>query len=475
MPAGARREELLPMMPPRVLIIDDERNFREFLGEALKSEGYRVSQATTARVGLSEARRDPPDVVLLDQNLPDRPGLDLLPDLRRLDTRPAVIMITAYAEYARAVAAVKAGAHHYLSKPFEFDDLLKVLADAIRRSEGPPHVRHEDPLGALVGTSPEFAALRQQIRRVASSAVTSVLIHGESGTGKELIARAIHALSDRAARRMVSLNCAALSETLLLSELFGHEKGAFTDAREQKQGLFEVAHRGTIFLDELSEMEPRAQAVLLRALEQRTITRVGGSAEIPVDIRVVAATNRPLERQVTRGHFRADLYYRLNVVELSIPPLRERPEDIPALARHFAELFAARYGGPARALAPEAAERLIAYPWPGNVRELRNVIERCYVVGSGRTIDLADLPAALRTPGAPIPLHGAPHRKLPFREAKQQAVAEFERTYLTAALTHSRGNISRAARRAGMPRQVLQRLLQRHGLKGSSFRQASGA
>jgi two-component system response regulator AtoC len=458
------------MVRPSVLIIDDERNFREFLGEALETVGYDVALAASARSGLALARERAPKVVLLDQNLPDQPGLDLLPLLRQTEARPAVIMVTAYAEYSRAVAAVKAGAHHYLTKPFEFADLLQILDDLKILLNGLVPNANDDALSSLVGISPAMQDLERQLWQVATSPVATVLIRGESGTGKELIARAIHALSERARNRMLSVNCAAFTETLLMSELFGHERGAFTDARHQKKGVFENAQGGTLFLDEISEMVPQAQAALLRVLEERVVTRVGGSVEIPVDVRIVAASNRPLERQVDEAKFRADLYYRLNVVEIMVPPLRERPEDIPVLVRHFARLFARQYGVAVRELSPEVEALLIGYPWPGNVRELRNTIERAYVMGRGPEIQLGDLPLGLRHPALEdLRTHTALH-KLPFREAKRKTVDHFERTYLTRALARSRGNVSRAARRAGMPRQVLQRLLQRHDLKGADFR-----
>lgn len=458
------------MKRPSILVIDDERNFREFLGEALETVGYDVALAASARAGLALARECAPQVVLLDQNLPDQPGLDLLPLLRQNNARTAVIMITAYAEYSRAVAAVKAGAHHYLSKPFEFADLLAILDNLRGAGVYGTALGDDGPLASLIGISTAMQELERQLRQVATTPVASVLIRGESGTGKELIARAIHALSDRARQRLLSVNCAAFTESLLMSELFGHERGAFTDARQLKKGVFENAQGGTLFLDEVGELTPQAQAALLRVLEERVVTRVGGSEEFPVDVRVIAATNRPLEREVAAARFRADLYYRLNVVEITIPPLRDRPEDIPILARHFAHLFARQYGGAIRDLAPETEEFFCAYPWPGNIRELRNAIERAYVVGEGPQIRLEDLAPSLRQQSHEDAALDHSIYKLPFREAKQKVVDNFERTYLARALSRSRGNVSRAARRAEMPRQVLQRLLQRHELKSAGFR-----
>lgn len=350
---------------------------------------------------------------------------------------------------------------------------LKVLALDDERTFR-EYLGDDAPHALIIGTSSAMQELEHQIWQVATSPVATVLIRGESGTGKELIARAIHALSERSRQRLLSVNCAALTETLLMSELFGHERGAFTDARQQKQGVFENARDGSLFLDEVSEMVPQAQAALLRVLEERVITRVGGSTEIPVDVRVIAATNRPLDRLVAAARFRADLYYRLNVVEIVVPPLRERPEDIPLLVRHFTHLFAHRYGVAPRDLSPEAEDLFSAHHWPGNVRELRNAIERAYVIGRGPLIRLDDLPPSLRDPAAEHPAHSPTRNptlhRLPFREAKRQTVSHFERSYLAAALTRSRGNVSHAAQRAGMPRQVMQRLLQRHDLRGADFR-----
>ena len=302
------------MRRPRFLLVDDERNFREFLAEALEVEGYGVTQAATARAGLALARQELPQIVLLDQNLPDGSGLDLIHDLRALPSNPVIIMITAFAGYDNAVRAVKAGAFHYLNKPFGFPELLDVVAEACVAFPALGEPEELEMLGALVGAHPRMEQVKQRIARIARTPVATVLIRGESGTGKEVAAQALHRGSDRASKRMVCVNCAALTESLLMDELFGHERGAFTDARSQREGVFEHAHGGTLFLDEISEMGARAQAALLRVLEQRCVRRIGGATEIPVDVRVLAATNTDLEEQVASGQFRGDLYYRLNVV-----------------------------------------------------------------------------------------------------------------------------------------------------------------
>lgn len=459
------------MTDARVLIVDDERNFREFLGEALEAEGFAVTRAATARSGLAMAERDLPDYVLLDQNLPDGPGLRILPQLRGLPTAPQVIVLTAYAEFADAVEAVKAGAFHYLAKPFEFSDLLSMLKSA-RRPASNGDAAEPEALAAIVGESPGIARLKAQLARIARSPVATVLLRGESGTGKELLARALHLLSARASHRLLTVNCATLTETLLMNELFGHERGAYTDARDQKRGLFETAQGGTLFLDEISEMSPRSQAALLRVIEQRTITRVGGTKEIPVDVRVVAATNRSLRERVAEGQFRADLYYRLSVVEIEVPPLRERGDDVVHLARHFAQAMARRYGGEVHRFTAESLDRLRRYPWPGNVRELRNAVERAYAIGTGPDITPRDLPQDLRSGGAAVAPAGPAldPGALPFQEAKRRMIDSFEVGYLKSALRRADGNVSRAARDAGVVRQVFQRLLSRHGIDASEFK-----
>ena len=458
-------------MRSRVLIIDDEHNFREFLSEALEAEGYDVSLAGTARAGLALAERDPPEIVLLDQNLPDGNGLDLLARLRTLPAEPVVIVITAYAAYSKAVEAVKAGAHHYLAKPFEFSELLGILSAAGAADRPSPHGDDPPALRAIVGESPRMRELKEEVLRIARRPVMTVLVRGESGTGKELVARAIHALSDRAERRFLAVNCAALADTLLMNELFGHERGAYTDAREQKEGVFEAANGGTLLLDEIGELAPHSQAALLRVLEHRTIMRVGGTREIPVDVRVIAATNCDLQERIAQGQFRADLYYRLSAVELEVPPLRERGDDVLLLAEHFARTLARRYGTPARPLSASALEAIRRYHWPGNVRELKNAIERAYAIGTGTEIVAEDLPAEVWAGGrrASAPRwDGA--RMPPFRDAKQRAMDEFENRYLREALRRTGGNVTRAAEEAELLRQVFQRLLRRHGIDPEDYR-----
>jgi DNA-binding NtrC family response regulator len=463
---------------PRCLLIDDEHNFRTFLGEALEDVGYEVRHAATARAGLAIAREWLSDVVLLDQNLPDGSGLDLIPALRLLPASPAVIVVTAYGEFDHAVQSIKTGAFHYLSKPFGFPELHEVMKRATM-SRGVAEEGAIEGLAPLVGRDPRFLEIKRLILRISQAPVHTALVLGESGTGKELVAQAIHALSDRALQRMVAVNCAALSDSLLMDELFGHERGAFTDARSRKSGVFELAHHGTLFLDEISEMGPRAQAALLRVLEDRHVRRVGGTDDVPVDVRVIAASNRDLEAEIDAGRFRADLYYRLNVVRLVLPPLRERASDIPQLAALFSQQVAARYPQRVRAVSAEALAPLLAHSWPGNVRELRNAIERAYLVSDGPDICARDLPrSVVDAPAAPTFAPSAP--SLPsvagggapasFQEIKREYVERFERAYLQAALERAGGNVTQAAEEAGVLRQVFQRMLLRHGLSADQYR-----
>ncbi len=458
------------MRRPRFLIIDDERNFREFLAEALEVEGYVVTQAATARAGLALSRQELPQIVLLDQNLPDGSGLDLIHDLRDLPSNPVIIMITAYAGYDNAVRAVKAGAFHYLNKPFGFPDLLDVVAEACVAFPALGEQEELEMLGALVGAHPCMEQVKQRIARIARAPVSTVLIRGESGTGKEVAAQAMHRASNRSSMRMVCVNCAALTESLLMDELFGHEKGAFTDARSSREGVFEHAHGGTLFLDEISEMGARAQAALLRVLEQRVVRRIGGTTEIPVDVRVLAATNTDLEEQVANGQFRSDLYYRLNVVQVELPPLRARRSDIAILANHFSRLLAARYNEPARTITPEAMELLATHDWPGNVRELRNAIERAYIVEASPSITPGMLAAELHSARRHTLPDPVADTSRPFQELKREVLDDFERSYLESALARAGGNITQAAEEAGMLRQVFQRMLARHGMSGEMYK-----
>src|ERR687890_372035 len=383
------------------MIVDDEEAARYGMRRALTTFGYNISEAGSAEAARALIKQHEPDLLLLDVNLPGMSGLDFLREIRSANGNgPLVIIVTAHGSERMAVEAVKAGAYDYLSKPFELDDLRLVVKNAaetvqLRRENYSLRRRIEverSQRGALIGNSEAMQKVRSMIEKVAETDAT-VLVRGESGTGKELVARELHERNSvRRNASFVAVNCAALPSELIESELFGHEKGAFTGAASRRRGKFEQADGGTLFLDEIGDMSANVQAKLLRALEERKIERLGGSDSIPVDVRIVSATHRPLEQDIEKGSFRADLFYRLQVVTVEIPALRERREDIPVLADTFARQAAERYGLPPRTLAPSALRRLVEYNWPGNVRELRNAVERSLILAEGDEVLAKDLP-----------------------------------------------------------------------------------
>jgi DNA-binding NtrC family response regulator len=383
-----------------------------------------------------------------------------------------VVMITAHGSEAIAVEAMKLGAEDYVPKPFDNDEIRLVVQRALERTRLQrenrtlrEQIEREFGFGSLVGSGPAMRRVFETIEKVAETDL-GVLIRGESGTGKELVAQAIHQRSPRRARPFVAVNCAAISRDLVESELFGHEKGAFTGADARRVGKFEAAHESTIFLDEIGDMAPETQAKVLRVLQERSLERVGSSKPIAVDVRVVAATHRDLEAEIRDGRFREDLYYRLRVVEVELPPLRERPEDLPALVDRFLAQVAERHGRGRKAIAPAALARLARHRWPGNVRELRNVLERAAVLAPGDTIEELDLDLAA-DPGRS--LESAPAWDLPFADAKRTATESFERSYLLRALRQHGGNISRTAEAIGMVRQSLQQKIRELDLRSEDW------
>jgi two-component system response regulator PilR (NtrC family) len=444
---------------PRVLVVDDEAPQLEILRLILGSEGYEVAAASSGRAALAALRRQPFDLVLTDLKMPDLSGIALLEQIQSEQPGACVVLMTAHGTIDSAVEAMRKGAFDYLTKPLDREALLLAVSRAVERTRLVSENRRlrEELRGRfrvenLVGAHGSMQEVFRIVHKVARSAST-VLIYGESGTGKELVARALHVMSDRRDRPFLAVNVAALPETILEAELFGYEKGAFTGADARKIGLFEQASGSTLFLDEVGELKRDLQVKLLRVLQEREILRVGGTEPVPVDARVVTATNRDLEQQVRQGSFREDLFYRLNVIPIALPPLRGRRTDIPLLAEHFL----AKHGEPGRVrkIAPEALEALVAYAWPGNVRELESVVERTLLLADGEVIGLEDLPAAVRMRGAPLP--GVPI------DVPDEGIdlEELERRLILRALEKAEGNVTRGARLLGLSRRTLQYRLEK--------------
>jgi two-component system, NtrC family, response regulator HydG len=442
--------------PLRLLVVDDESIVRESLAGWFRQDGHTVDAAESAREALRLCEPGRYDVALLDVKMPGQDGLELQARLAALDPALTIVVMTAFASVDTAVRAMKAGAYDYIVKPFDPDDLSMLLDRASeQRSLRAENLRLKQSLesvGApppIVGTSPAMRHVLQMVETVSATDAT-VLIGGESGTGKELVARAIHAGSRRRYGPLVVVNCGALPEGILESELFGHEAGAFTGARARHQGKFEIADGGSIFLDEVGELSAHVQVELLRVLEDKTVTRLGSRAPVKTDFRVIAATNRDLQERVRSGAFREDLFWRLNVFPLAIPPLRERPEDVRALAEHFLLRFSVAMSRKPTQLSEEAIAALTGYDWPGNVRELQNAIERAVVVSKGGRIEPADLPLAVTA---------APYR------AAQGSLASVERAHVEATLAACDWNISQAARALEVDRATLYGKIRRWNLK----------
>ena len=459
------------------MIVDDEEAARYGMRRALTTLGYNITEAGSAEAARALLKQTEPDLLLLDVNLPGMSGLDFLREIKNANgNAPLVIIVTAHGSERMAVEAVKAGAHDYLSKPFEVDDLRLVVKNAaetlqLRRENYSLRRRIEverSQRGALIGNSQAMQRVRSMIDKVAETDAT-VLVRGESGTGKELVARELHERNSvRRNGSFVAVNCAALPSELIESELFGHEKGAFTGAAARREGKFEQADNGTLFLDEIGDMSANVQAKLLRALEERRIERLGSNESIPVDVRIVSATHRPLEQEIANGNFRADLFYRLRVVTVDIPPLRERREDIPMLAETFVRLAADHYDLPERTLSQGTLKRLLEYNWPGNVRELKNTIDRAVIMAEGDEITPRDLPDEI-TAGMPVSTSADGNEendglRVPFTADFREDRREFERRYITRCLEHTHGNVTRAAEILDMHRQSLQHKLRQLGL-----------
>ena len=454
-----------------ILIIDDEPGIRLSLRGILEEdEGHIVSEAESAEAGLEILSKNPPDLVFLDIWLPGMDGLEALPRIKEAYPDLPIIMISGHGTIESAVTAIREGAHDFIEKPLSLERVILAVTRALEVAS----LRRENlalksglapSFTEISGNSPVVMELKEQIARVAPTDVW-VLIHGENGTGKEVAARSLHRQSKRRDKPMVAVNCAAIPEELIESELFGHEKGAFTGADAARPGRFEMAHQGTLFLDEIGDMSLKTQAKILRLLQEQKFERVGGSRTIHVDVRVIAATNKNLENEIVAGRFREDLYYRLKVFPLTVPPLREREDDILLLADIFQSAFAQEHGFKPFELTPDAEECLLAYPWPGNVRELRNFTERMLIVHSGSRIEASQLPPEM-TPTAKF--QSAPPQENPvspllaedsFREARQH----FETLYLARKFQECNGNISRLAEQIGLERSYLSRKLKAYGI-----------
>ncbi|MFO7982459.1 MAG: sigma-54 dependent transcriptional regulator [Desulfuromonadales bacterium] len=387
------------MSKHRILVVDDEHLIRWSLEQNLSKQGYDVTTASSGEEALKLAKEESPDLMLLDIQLPGMNGMEVLEKVKESEEDILVIMLTAHGVLETAVKAMRMGAYDYVNKPFNLDELAIVIKKALETGElkrEVQHLRSEQTkrygIQNIVAESRHMKNVLDMVRKVAQSDASTVLVHGESGTGKELIAKAIHSESSRAERPFMAINCAAVPEALLESELMGHEKGAFTDAKAQKKGLFEMADGGTVFLDEIGDMEMGMQAKLLRVLEERSFRRVGGTKDVQVDVRIVSATNKDLLQSIEEKTFRNDLYYRLQVIPIFLPPLRERPDDILTLTKHFVEHFNREFGKSVKGVSKMAEKFLLEYSWPGNIRELKNVIERAVILESGDTLYLEHLP-----------------------------------------------------------------------------------
>ena len=455
------------MPKARILVIDDEAAIRDSLRMTLEYEGYEVACAATGQEGLTLAERDAPDLVLLDIKMPGMDGIDVLTRLRAMNETLPVIMISGHGTTATAVEAIKKGAYDFLDKPFESTDkLLLTITNALEqyrlRDENRLLKKAVETRHQMIG---ESAALARVMAAVAKAAPTmaTVLIQGESGVGKELVARTIHRNSLRSRERFVQVNCAAIPEELIESELFGHEKGSFTGATEKQVGKFEQADRGTIFLDEVADMSAKTQAKVLRVLQEGEVERLGSARTIKVDVRVIAATNRNLEEEVEKGHFREDLYFRLAVIPIQVPPLRERTEDIPLLVRHYMDSFARENNVRPKRMTPAALEVLQRRGWKGNIRELRNMVERLMIMTAGGTIDVADLPDAARAPSSGARGAGSvTDPELAGAGTLRAFKDNSERAYLVAKLRDHGWNISKTAEAIDTPRSNLYKKLEQY-------------
>ncbi len=449
------------MKAKKILIVDDEPIARDNLRHILQKDGHTTLLAENGQQAIEVLQQEKVDLVLTDLRMKGRDGMAVLAEAKKLQPVVEVIVITGYASVDTAVAAMRQGAYHYVAKPFKIDELRAIVDKALEKNQLRQEVHslrekvfNQAGAGRIIGQSPQIHALRQTINQVAQLDC-NVLIQGETGTGKELVARTLHDLSPRADKRFMAFNCGAFSEELITNELFGHERGAFSGADRLKKGLLEMAEGGTVFFDEVGELPLAMQVKLLRVLQERTLLRVGGTQEVPVDIRVLAATNKDLKRETEAGTFRSDLFYRLDVLTLKVPSLAERREDIPLLANHFLGKFA-RPGRPAPRLSTEAAKRLMMYEYPGNIRELENIVQRILIHCDGEVVEARHLEADLCDTTAVVARHSRHH---------WPSLNEHERLYITEVLDEVEGNKSLAAKMLGIDRVSLWRKIKIYGLE----------
>lgn len=452
----------------KILVIDDEKLLRWSLQQSLSKDGYIVFSAETGTEGLRLFKEEMPDIVLLDINLPDISGVTVLEQIMEINKEAIVVMITAYSDVQTAVKTVKLGAYDFIEKPFNMDKLNILISKAVETVSLRKDVstyRHilseKYNFSSIIGESPEIKKVVEICRKISTSDATTILLQGESGTGKDLLARVIHYQSRRADKPFLEINCTALPESLIESELFGYEKGAFTDAKSTKKGLFELADGGTIYLDEIGDMKPGTQAKLLKVIENKTFKRIGGVKDITVDVRIIAATNRNLEEAIKEGNFREDLYYRLNVIPVKLPPLREREKDVLLLAQYFIEHFNREFKKHVKGLSPSVQEKFLSYHWPGNVRELKNLLERIMILENPEIILPEHLPCEINPSSVVEQNNARPVIRLPETGID---IDEVEKELIKQALERTGNNQTRAARLLNLSRDALRYRMQKFGL-----------
>ncbi len=455
------------MSKARILVVDDEESMRDFMSIMLAKEGYEVLKASSGPEALNHIKKNTPDVVITDMMMPDMNGLELMTRAREIHDDLSFIVMTAFASVDSAIEAMKKGAYDYITKPFKVDEIKLTINKVLEKEQITKENRtlkqelyRSFSLDKFIGKDPQILKMKEIIQRLAKTD-SNALILGESGTGKDLVAKAIHYHSNRVGKPFMTLNCAAIPETLLESELFGYKKGAFTGAMKDKEGVFRAADTGTLFLDEIGNTSPGIQMKLLRVLDDQEIMPVGSTHSNKVDVRLVAATNANLEEEVKARKFREDLYYRLNVFTVQIPPLRERRDDIPLLADHFTAMYSAKMGIDERRLSPESLKALLSYDWHGNVRELENTIERALVVSTGREVKIEDLPEKVR--GGKLIRELAPTGNI--QEASSPTLESIEKAYIFWVLNQTGWNKTQAARTLGIDASTLYRKIDRYGLK----------